>query len=135
MARVDFVYLAESARIDSDGALHVLGASFRRIRAESLPGHALIAIVGQMSFDLPPDPAAALPLTIKVEAPGLDLELTGELQLKPEPIEGLPLTAMFVAGTALPLTTLGVYTVTVSIDDQPRTMRFRVDPARPHPAP
>ncbi|AWK10951.1 hypothetical protein SSP531S_29430 [Streptomyces spongiicola] len=131
MARLQYVVLAEYARVDAGGLLTVAGAGFDRIVVNALPGQVPLACAMRVLL-AEPEKDARLAVALRPPS-GVGLRLETVLTPPPEAKshEGL-IGVAFAATFGLPVSSPGTYVLEVSVDDAPaERISFEVEVQRP----
>ncbi|MET7287577.1 hypothetical protein [Streptomyces sp. NPDC005573] len=131
MARLQYVVLAEYARVDAGGLLTIAGAGFDRISVNTLPSQIPLACAMRV---LLPESEKDARLSVALRPPsgvGLRMEsvLTPPAEAKPhDGVVGVAFAATF----GLPVSSTGTYVFEVSVNDAPaERISFEVEVPQP----
>jgi len=135
MANLDYAFLADFAKVEPNGTLTTVGASFTFVTAVALPTTHQMAVAGRARGGIDED---AIPLRIEIVGPDEAFQLGAEgLLLKgphARPYGGGLIGHVFALNVQIPLSTEGLYVVNVRVGDEaPRRLAFDVvtPPAMP----
>lgn len=116
---LDYAFLADFARVDPNGTLTVVGASFTMLQVEALPVGHLFSIAGRVRIA---DGSGPVALTAEVAGPegspriGVQTELRqGDHAVVYQGRVGV----VFCLTTIYPIGREGLYTVTLSLEGRP----------------
>lgn len=117
MAALDYAFLADFARVDPNGTLTVVGASWFHVQVASVPSVHRMAIAGRVRARMS---ETEVPLRLVIEAPGGTFTVGIEASLSPGPDsrpygDGL-VGHLFAVDSQIPLPTEGLYSVEVFVD-------------------
>lgn len=128
MATLDYAFLADFAKVEPNGTLTSVGASFTYVKAQQLPARHQLAVAGRVRAHID---ESDIPLRIRATGPdetftmGTDGLLTSGPNLMPYGSGWVG--HLFALNIELPLPALGLYTVTVQVGDgEPRRLAFDV---------
>lgn len=131
MARLQYVLLAEYARVDASGLLTIVGAGFDRIAVNALPSQIPLACAMRVLLTESEKDAR---LSVSLRPPsgvGLRMETVLAAPIDARPHKGLVGVA-FAATFGLPVSSPGTYTFEVSVnDEQADDISFEVEVQRP----
>lgn len=126
LPNLDYAFLAEFARVDANGTLTAVGASFTHTIAAALPMGHLISVGGRVRMA---ENGPSFPLAISFKGPEPSGEITLELLIAHEqerPYAGR-VGVLFTATTIVPLMSEGLHEVTIRIDSREvRRLAFSV---------
>lgn len=120
MIELDYAFLADYARVESNGTLTVIGASWTFIVASQVPAVHRMAIAGRIRSTPEAEP---VPLRIEVVAPegkyrmALNAELTRAPAARPYGAAGR-VGHLFAVDMDLPLPVYGLYEVHIHVADR-----------------
>ena len=126
MVELDYAFLAEYARVDANGTLSALGASFTRIHTTELPFAHIISIAGRIrcSEDLRPTVHVLFQSPDKSTTVSAELNTTTTTGLLP--YEG-KVGILFSIRIMVPLLEIGLHSVDIALDGaHARTLKFEV---------
>jgi hypothetical protein len=128
VADLDYVFLADYARVDPAGTLTAIGASYTIVTAQALPTTHLLSVAGRVRSTLGAPPVN---LEVKLNAPDgrYSIALSAELAEgpSPRPYAGNRLGHLFAITTGVPLVAEGLYEVEIHLDgEQVRLLKFEV---------
>lgn len=126
---LDYAFLAEYAKVEAQGTLTVVGASFTRLRVPTLPAAIPLAVAGRLRvatgetpvqlrvvFSGPSDASPRIDVETEIPAEGA------------EPYDGR-LGLLFAIGTNWPIQEYGIFSIEISLDGSlVRTLKFHAAP-------
>jgi len=125
LPNLDYAFLADYAKIDANGTLTSVGASFTIIQTPELPATQLLSVAGRLRMA---EDSKSVSLSFVFAGPASP-RIALEIPVAPEnavPYDG-KVGVLFVATTLVPLMSEGLHTVTISIADrQVRLLAFEV---------
>lgn len=126
MAELDYAFLADYAAVEG-GKLNVLGASFTQIHTAAVPAQQQLYIAGRIRGSIA-TPVAQL--KISITPPDETFQLDGVLDITSEGQEPYfedKVGILFAVGLQIPLTSSGLYTVRIGLDEvESRILKFTV---------
>jgi hypothetical protein len=127
VASIDYVLLAEYARVDAAGLLTVVGASFDRVHASDSAARQQVYVVMRVLLDEDDEPAPAV-VTLSSPSGHLSIRLGG-MAVRSEAAVSVDgkVAVITVMGIVVPLEELGKYTVTAAVGDDVRKVPFVVE--------
>lgn len=118
MAELDYAFLADFARVDPNGTLTAVGASWTQVLTPTVPSTHRMAVAGRVRSRLG---AAAVPFTLEVQGPGesFRMQINGELRSDNHafPYGDGKIGIIFALNLDVPLPTAGLYQVYLSLDE------------------
>jgi hypothetical protein len=115
MARLQYVLLAEYARVDAGGLLTIAGAGFDHIVVPAIPGSVAMACALRVLLR-EDEKSTRLAITIRPpQGPGLALESVVSAPEEAKAHQG-EVGVAFAATFGLPITAAGIYSFSVSVD-------------------
>lgn len=128
MAELDYAFLADFAKVEPNGTLTTVGASFTFVTTRQLPAAHRMAVAGRVRGLVGEEP---IPFRIEIVGPDGSFRIGAESELTPGPTarpygEGF-LGHLFALDLAIPLPQVGLYVVNVSVSgEHARTLAFDV---------
>lgn len=131
MATLDYAFLADYAKVDANGTLTAVGASWTNLQTPSLPTQHRMSIAGRVRAKLAEGP---VDLRIQIQGPEdvFHLGMDAQLEAGPDarPYGDGNIGHLFAVDMQVPLPKAGLYTVTLSVDGKPvRDLKFDVEQA------
>lgn len=117
LPNLDYAFLADYAKVEGNGTLTSVGASFTRISATTVPVGQLMSVAGRVRVA---EAAPPCPLSIIFAGPGGSPEITVEMTVSPEsavPYQGR-VGVLFAVNTVVPIMVYGLHNVMVALDGQ-----------------
>lgn len=133
MAEIDYAFLADFAKVEANGSLTVVGASWTHLTARILPAAHRMAVAGRIKARADEDP---IQLSVTVSGPEGTFQITtqGELTARPDSVtygDGW-VGHLFALDLQIPLPAPGLYTVNVEVaGGGDRRLAFEVSAAEP----
>jgi hypothetical protein len=82
MAELDYAFLADFARVDANGTLTSVGASFTHVQVQTLPMQRMLSVAGRIRSRRG-DPPVALRVSISTPRDEIQLSFDAQLQIGP----------------------------------------------------
>jgi len=114
MASLDFVFLAEYAKLEPGSTITAVGAGIKGIRPTG-DGPAVQLFVAGAVDRVPGEAEASMTITIQPETNEYSISQTISMDSAPE---GLFATTLFAIAVSIPITGSGKYNVLVAVDEQ-----------------
>jgi hypothetical protein len=126
MAMIDYAFLADFAKVEPNGTLTAVGASFTFIEVGGLPAGHLLAVAGRVRGVID----ETVDLTLEIKGPDDAFRIGANLQLEPgpgsRPYGDGKIGHLFAINVQIPLPTAGLYTVELSTGKSSRRLAFEV---------
>lgn len=128
MAELDYAFLADYARVESNGTLTAVGASWTHLRPARLPGSHHFYVAGRIRTRLQEPPTdLRIALIGPLEAYRLETSLPLQADPNATPYGEGWLGHVFAFEVGAPLTAAGMYVVELSIEGETvRRLKFEV---------
>ncbi|TDW91121.1 hypothetical protein [Kribbella sp. VKM Ac-2566] len=133
MATLDYAFLADYAKVQPNGTLTSVGASFTFVEAQSLPTTHRMAVAARVRARIDEQ---IIPFRVEITGPGESFRLGVDGQLSPGP-DSRPYGEGFVGhllamDIQIPLPSAGLYTVNIELEGKHvRRLAFDVVRATP----
>lgn len=126
MAELDYAYLADYAKAEN-GKLTAVGASYAFVKCDQIPTNHTLVVAGRIRALLGEEPN----LVIRANSPENSIEIKFEVLLNPQnpprPYNGY-VGVLFAVTGPLPIFEVGLYTISIEIDDKVvRTLKFEAE--------
>lgn len=127
LPNLDYAFLAEYAKVEANGTLTSIGASFTRISAVSTPVGQFMSVAGRVRVA---EAALSCPLAITFIGAGGSPEVKVETTVSPGtsvPYRGR-VGVLFAVNTVVPIVEHGLHHVTITLDGQEvRQLSYEVE--------
>jgi hypothetical protein len=117
--KVDFLILAQAARIEPGGLLNIIGAAWTRLLVTGLPSMQALTLVGRLHFDTDAgDLSANVRVVIRGEPVAGEVAVSAEMIAEPASAVDGQASAVFLLTQAVPITRYGLAYVDVEADGE-----------------
>lgn len=128
MAEIDYVFIADFAKVQPNGTLTAVGVGWTHVEVRSLPTLHRVSVAGRVRAKLA---EGAIEIRVSITAPGAEftVQAEGSLEAGPDarPYAEGRIGHLFAVDLQLPLPMPGLYTVLVELaDGDSREVKFEV---------
>lgn len=131
MADLDYAFIADFAKVESNGTLTAVGASWTHLRARSIPSSHRMAVAGRVRARVDEGP-----VTIRIDLAGPEGSFRLAADAPLQPVLGVQsygdgyIGLLFALDVQVPLPKHGLYTIMISVNgEESRRLAFDVVPA------
>lgn len=113
---LDYAFLAEFAKVDPNGLLTAIGASYTQIQVQQLPAPHVLHVAGRIRA---PEGHPAMELSFNFRGPteaSPTVTIGGELHTEGATPYAGKVGLLFAIGTTVPLVSEGLHTLEISLD-------------------
>ncbi|HCB06110.1 MAG TPA: hypothetical protein PLZ93_09675 [Nocardioides sp.] len=117
MAELDYAFIADFAKVEPNGTLTAVGASWTFLNAREFPSAHRMAVAGRVRGSVDEEPVT---LRIDVRGPNDTFRLATDSQLSPQvsarPYGDGRVGLLFALDLQVPLTSVGLYEIYISVN-------------------